>query len=403
MKKILSVLCMLALMATLLVSCDKDHDHVFNKDKWEKDSDYHWHPCTAEDGCSEKGDKEAHDFEVSVDDEGNLINVCKVCKASNKKVSTAPAHEHTFAEKYQNSENFHWLPCTVEGCYEADGKAEHVFGNPEVSYADKKITTKYICVDCGYEKVEEQAVKTEVDNAVSWDDAFKNFKLTNFSMDVYQKYSGQTQHNHCVVTDSAAYYCIPGSREFYTAKNADGSCATYERHDFVKVFTKVEDTSDTYLVGAQTETVLQISFEDNFDKFTYDKATASYVYKGEITSNYYGFDGELNGEIICYDNVVKITDGKISYIEAKYYFPDKEDMPSSELYEASFIYYNIGVSEVEIPQAVIEGKEVALPENAPVNNGTSSSESVTDKGNSSVSESVDKKQENLPDKSENYK
>ena len=361
MKKILSVLCLLALMATLLVSCEKDHDHVFDKNKWAKDSDYHWHPCTAEDDCSAMGDKEEHDFEVTLDENGNLVNVCTVCGARNSKVSTAPEHEHTFAAEYQSSENFHWFPCTVEGCYEMDGKSEHVYGNPEVTYADKKITTKYICVDCGYEKVEEQEVKTEVDNAVSWNEAFKNFKLTNFSMIVEHKYSsGNTHQNHCIVTDNAAYYCIPGSREFYTVKNADGTCSTYGRHGSESVFAKMEDTSDSYLVGAQTETVLQISFEDNFDKFTYDKATASYVYEGEITSKYYAFDGTLYGDLICYDNVVKITDGKISYIEAKYYFPsDSEESRANDT--ASFVYYNIGVSEVEIPVAVIEGKEVALP------------------------------------------
>lgn len=364
MKKILSILCLLALMLTMFASCEEEmHEHIFSKDEWASDSDYHWHPCVAVDGCSEKGEKAAHEFELGVDKDGNVVNICTVCGADNDKVPSAPEHEHTFANEYESSENFHWFPCTVEGCYEMKDKNEHVFGNPEVTYSDKKIIIKSICVDCKYEKIEEQEVKTEVDDAVSWNDAFKNFKLTNFTMNVDVIRETHQQHNHCVVTENSAYYCIPSSREFYTVKNSDGTCTTYYRDGSERVFEKLENMSDKYLVGAQTETVLQISFEDNFDKFVYDKATASYVYDGEIMCKYYSFSGNQVGDIVCYDNVVKITDGKISYIEAKYYFPN---MSTEDTTLASFVYYNIGLSEVEIPQAVIEGKEMEPAQNVEV-------------------------------------
>ena len=364
MKKFLAILCLFALMATMFVSCYEDlHEHMFSKDSYASDSDYHWHPCIGVRGCSEKDEKAEHEFEISVNEEGKAINVCTVCGASNEKVNTALEHEHTFAKEYQSSENFHWFACTYEGCYEMNSKSEHVFGNPEVTYTDKKIVVKSICVDCKYEKIEEQAVKTEVDDAVSWDNAFKNFKLTNFTMNVNYTSGANQQYNHCTVTDTAAYYCIPGSVEFYTVKNADGTCSTYKRGGNDKVFEKLEDTSDSYLVGAQTETVIQISFEENFEKFTYDAVTASYVYDGEIKCVYYDFDGSVKGDIICYNNVVKITDGKISYIQADYTIPAS---PMPEGGKASFVYYNIGISQVEIPQDVIDGKEIPVAENVEV-------------------------------------
>ena len=359
MKKLISIICILTMALTVLASCN-DHEHKFATDKLVSDSDYHWHPCEAKDGCKEKGSKAEHTFEASVDKDGNAVNKCAVCGATNEKVNTAPEHECAFADTYQYSENFHWYPCTQEGCYEMSGKAEHAYGNPEVTYGDGKIITKYTCVDCGCEKTTEEKVDTVVDSAVAWNEMFKNFKFTNFTMDVFFTAENYSRNNHCVVTENSAYYHIGGGREFYTVKNEDGTCTTYYRYD--DKFTRLDDTTDEYLVGAQTETVIQVSFEENFDKFTYDAASASYVCKEEITCQYYDFDGTLNEEPLkCYDSVVKIVDGKISYISAKYYIGDTK--PESG--ESSFIYYNIGISAVTIPQDVIDGKVISNvePEN----------------------------------------
>ena len=355
MKRILSVLCILAMLVGVLSACDL-HEHTFDTENWTHDDDYHWHACTFIAGCNEQSDKTEHDFEVQIDEDGKPVNRCKVCGAVNDKVSTAPEHDHIFDEKLSFGDNFHWYACIAEGCYEMKDKTEHIFGNPEVSYADNKITIKYICVDCGYEKIEEQEVKTEVDDALSWDDAFKNFKLINFTMDVFMVHvNGDQQHNHCVVTETEAYYCIPGGTEFYTVPAGDGTYRTYYRYEEGK-FVILDDTSNEYLIGAQTETVLQISFEQNFDKFVYDAETGSYVCAEVIEATCYGFDGSDYGVIYCYNSVVKITDGKITYIGASYYFDDKD-----EDIDYSFCYYNIGMSSVEIPQSIIDN---AIPESS---------------------------------------
>ena len=355
--KRMTIVGLLVLVLVILTSCGS-HDHVFAADKWEYDADYHWHGCTEQEDCAEQGDKSAHDFEVVINDAGKPINRCKVCSATNENVSTAPQHEHVFAEQISKNNNFHWYECTVSDCFETRSKAEHVYGNPDVTYTDSKIIITRACVDCAYENVEEQVVETEIDNAVSWDNLFKNFKLTNFTMDVHIVHPDGIQNNHCVVTEKAAHYCIPGEggTEFYTVTNADGTCTTYMRNE-ENVFVKLSDTSDQYLVGTQTEAVLSVSFEDNFDKFVYDETTGSYVCKDVIEAISYDFSGEIAEAIYCYNNVVTVTDGKITSISSEYYF-DPDELLEGE--HKSFKYYNIGFSVMEIPQSVIDN---AIEEN----------------------------------------
>lgn len=354
MKKIISMLFVIALTLLTFASCDvPEHEHTF-ADEWKSDADFHWHACTVE-GCTAEDGKAAHTFEVTTDADGKPINKCTVCEATNTDVPTAPEHEHTFAETFSTSDNFHWYACTTEGCFETKDKTEHSFGNPEVTYEDGKITTKYVCVDCGFVKTEEQTVKTEVDDAVSWDEAFKNFELVNFTVEIrFESVKDPTKvHiNNCVITEKDAYYHIPGSVEYYAVTNDDGTCSTYIRYgEDDKPFMLLNDKSDEYLVGAQTETVIRVSFEQNFEKFTYDEATASYVTNEIIDAECFTSEGSVLAVLHCYDSVVKITDGKISYIESKYYF-DEEDL-DEEIF--SFKYYNIGISAVEIPQDVIDG------------------------------------------------
>ena len=348
MKKALFLLA-LAVLLICLVACN-DHEHTFSDSEWANDADYHWRPCTAQAGCTEQHDRTAHDYELYMTTAGGPVYRCTVCGMTKTEMISVPEHEHTYGEALKFDTAYHWVGCTVEGCTEATERFEHAFGNPEVSYADGKIETTYTCVDCGFGKKTEQTVSTEVEGALDWNDAFKNFKLVNFTMDVFFKQGAMTHTNHCVVTENEAYYCIPDANEFYTVPNGDGTYTTYIRGNSKDPFTKLNDTSDTYLIGAQTETVIQVSFEENFDKFTYDKESASYVCKEEIESTFYSFDGKPMGTLVSFNNVVKVTNGAISYIEADYYIGSQ-----SSNYSQSFKYYNIGMSAVEVPQSVIDG------------------------------------------------
>ena len=106
------------------------------------------------------------------------------------------------------------------------------------------------------------------------------------------------------------------------------------------------------LISAQREAVLNISFAENFDKFTYDTASASYKSSSTITAQYYDPDGTPDGELYCINSVVNVVNGRISYIASDFYY-EEEDLEENDL--EHFEYFNIGDSVVVIPQEVIDG------------------------------------------------
>ena len=349
MKKLSALIALGILSASLLIalsSCVPQHEHTFSEE-WTTDSDYHCKKCTVT-GCTQSGEKAEHTFEESADENGNAINVCTVCNEKNELVNTAPEHEHTFADKFSASENFHWYACTTEGCYEQSERADHEFGNPETEYGDKEITLTYTCGICNYEKVETHAVTTQIDNATQWNSAFENFELTNFSMKVYlgNKNSGE-EPRQCIVTDDAVYYCIPESRTFYSEKNADGTYTTYQKNHSLNKYVKLDDTSEKFYVAAHTEPVIRISFANNFDKFVYNAEDGSYRCDTALEAQCTDFNCTEWRTLYCYNNVVRVKDGNIIYIECEYNFDINSEARSY------FIYYNIGSSVLTIPEEVI--------------------------------------------------
>ena len=357
MKKIVSILCVLSLLVVMLASCNSvdtpEHEHKFASE-WTYDTDYHWHACTAVDNCKECGDKAAHTFGQDLDDEGNVINVCTACGYKNDRVSTAPEHKHTFGTEYKYGDNFHWYECTTDGCYETSKSREHQYGNPETSYADSKLTVTYTCVDCGYKKVEVSKIDTEVDNATEWDEVFGNFNLTNFVLDVYMTIDGESQHNHCIVTEDSLYYHIPRGIEMYIVK-VNGEWVGYAKNEYLGASAKYERIEGTQeeleemYKNYSRATVLQISFAENFEKFTYNEETGAYASSEVIVADVYDNDGVVYDHLNCFNSVVKVTDGKILSIYSDYNFDYSDE---NETYR--FVYDNIGIAEVSIPQYVID-------------------------------------------------
>ena len=356
MKRIISLVCLLSMLIVAFASCDLlgigDHEHVFSEE-WTMDSDYHWYACTVNDNCKAYTGRTLHDFAPDLDENGNTVNVCKVCGYKNDRVSTAADHEHTFGTEYTSSDNFHWYECTVDGCYETSKSREHQFGNPETNYVDGKMTVTYTCVDCGFVKSQTSAVDAKVDSSVEWDALFSSFKLTNFTMHVYMTDGVETQHNHCIVSEDALYYHIPDSIEMYIVK-VDGEWVGYRQHEYNvgEKFKSIEGTQDelkTTCENYSRETILQISFAENFDKFVYNEAEGTYTATETITATYYDRSGNPAGELYCFNSVVKVADGEIIYISSSYKFDEAESN-----IQYSFIYENIGISEVSIPQYVID-------------------------------------------------
>lgn len=360
MKKILSlilILCLCIGTVSVLSSCDEGIIHTHSvSDELEYDSDFHWYPCESE-ACNTKIEKEEHSFTLDDSDSDKPVEVCEVCGYEKEVLPEVPEHEHVFKTEYSNSENFHWYACETENCTEMSEREEHSYLAPEITQEPDAIIRVYTCQTCGYSFTDRTEISSVIEGEAAWSQAFDNLELVNFSMRVVMEYHYSEEYNYthineCEITEDSAHYCIPDQTEFYTKRLEDGSCVTYNREnqpkDSTTPFTKLADTSDSYLKGAQVETVLKISFADHYDKFVYNAETGEYTYDGEIEAKAYKFNGEpYDEQIICFNNVVKVADGEIIHIACDYKFGSEEPC------DYSFVYYNIGITEVVIPDSVI--------------------------------------------------
>ena len=383
MKRIITLTSLLLIFVMLFASCDEApdaHRHSFAQE-WSSDTRYHWQECTAE-GCGEQRERGTHDIVTETDGEGKNQKVCGICgyvsqvapdhehtfevrfneeaKAerfcgrcgyvSDEEI-VAPEHEHTFSDKLDANDRYHWYVCTAKDCYETHGRAEHSFGNPETEYADGVMTVIYTCLDCEYVRRDVREVDTTVEDAAEWDNIFENFTLTDFSMYVYTRTEPVLDRGteRFVVTENAVYYCLPDIHEFYSFKNGDGSYSGYGMAQFDQRFVRLSaEEAEKNFAGAIVETAIDVSFEDDFDKFTYDAASAAYISDKLMAGMYYDFDGNPNSMIYLHSSKVRIVDGKVSYISCEFSYGDPNGL------RRTFTYFNIGMSKVDIPQSVID-------------------------------------------------
>ena len=139
-------------------------------------------------------------------------------------------------------------------------------------------------------------------------------------------------------------------------KTSDGKFVTYRRMEYSynlnTPFTKLTDETDYLYKGAKNNTFMHVSFEDNFELFSYDYEKGEYVCSEDISAITYKSDGTVDErKIYCYDITVRIVDGKINYISMNYYFEDE----GRELYLRTLTYENIGMTVVKVPSEVVEG------------------------------------------------
>lgn len=326
------------------------------------DDNYHFRKCT-KDMCKEVTDKAEHDLEVVKDGENSLLK-CSVCGYS--KEYNIEEHEHDFNDEWKNNEKYHWHACSFEGCMEREDKAEHAFGNPEITYTSDSATKKYTCVDCGYEKTETITIETIVSNENAWKDAFANLALINYSMrvDFTRTYNGETfvESNECHIAEDGAYVKWAGGSEYYLMKSEDGTFSNYRSIDkyengerVLLGWVKIDDKTDHDYKDIVTQTVLPFTVEENYNNFEYNEETGSYLSTEEMTFPLYRIDqsGEqqLYATMIAFNAEVRVSDGKIAYISSEYRFPEGDGNSSIKY---SFVFWNIGSSEVALPLEVSE-------------------------------------------------
>ena len=137
-KKLLAVTAaaLSAVFSFSLAACDDGeptggsgtHTHTYSE-QWSYNDTDHWHACTGAD-CDEVTDKAAHTWdngtitaEPTCTAKGEKTYTCTVCSAT--KTEEIATTEHTFSDKWESDETYHWHKCI--NCDEISGKAEHAY------------------------------------------------------------------------------------------------------------------------------------------------------------------------------------------------------------------------------------------------------------------------------------
>ena len=104
------------------VMLNDGHTHTWSQ-SYETNATHHWHVCMVS-GCSEKNGYAEHNFAVGD------------CVCGKKK--PYDGHTHAWSQSYETNDTHHWQSCTVSGCSEKNGYAEHDYSNGDCVCGKKK-------------------------------------------------------------------------------------------------------------------------------------------------------------------------------------------------------------------------------------------------------------------------
>lgn len=141
-RNFLVLLCVFAMIATCLASCDKKPgscEHTFSEN-WASDATSHWHPATCEHG--EIKDSLADHVDA---DENSICDVCQY---------DGMTHTHTFEDEWMSDDTHHWHNATCSHTEEKGDYDLHSDGdiNGVCDYCEAHVHTMNIigrCSGCG--------------------------------------------------------------------------------------------------------------------------------------------------------------------------------------------------------------------------------------------------------------
>ena len=155
-----------------------DHVHTFDTERWDYDTENHWHPATCG-HTDEKKDLGAHVWNDGVvttpateTTEGVKTYTCTVC--GNTKTATIGTldHVHTFdTERWDYDTENHWHPATCAHADEKKDLAAHNWNEGVITKpADYGVEgeKKFTCTVCEYSKTEEIPALGAKDNTISF-------------------------------------------------------------------------------------------------------------------------------------------------------------------------------------------------------------------------------------------
>ena len=132
MKRIISLVLCIAMLALVLVSCGEDaHVHTYNRDEWKSDASNHWYAAACD--CEDAGvmKKAAH---VDSMNDGRC-DICNYLLCNNGANDTEP----TYKTEWSSNDDFHWHDATC-------GHVGHVL---KKAFAAHVYTTGSACDTCG--------------------------------------------------------------------------------------------------------------------------------------------------------------------------------------------------------------------------------------------------------------
>lgn len=344
----LSVLILLSCCSFLYACGEHEHSGI----TYGNDQTHHWYIC---DGCETPFDITQHVFKEELNDDFDIVKTCLECNFSFVDIRVEE-HAHDYSGEYVFNDAFHYVQCAFENCIMQSEKEEHIFGTPEIVQEVNLIIKTYKCEVCDYKKVVETTINSIISGQKEWNDAFNNLTMTNFEM----KVDLGSEIRHCIVTQNGAYINYGDYQICYTQKDENNQWTTYigRRAKQNEAFNwyLIEEKEDLIYSSFVRSATIEIKYVDTFNNFTYNSERGEYLCKDilECKAYYWGDEsGAVATEyrlINCFNNVIKAIDGKISFIQANYYFEDEASYESPY----SFMYYNIGIAEFKIPQTVID-------------------------------------------------
>lgn len=164
MKKKKILLFLPAFFALCFSACNNSngpaHEHTFDNNTWEYDTEYHWHPSSC--GHDVQGSKLRHTFNRSEADptfesDGLITYTCSTCHYSYTEKGQDKL-EHNYSNEWSHNENTHWHACLDAG-FENFKKDEttHTFEDSVTSPTHETGGyTTHTCKVCGYSYIDNE-------------------------------------------------------------------------------------------------------------------------------------------------------------------------------------------------------------------------------------------------------
>ena len=250
-------------------------------------------------------------------------------------------HEHLFESEWTSDAEYHWHACgKKKKCEEQSDSAKHDF------VLETGSTDVYKCSVCGYKKTDDATTSDndskgyKVSDAAEWDSLVGALSFTNFTLEITFTETGFEQTKKITLTESGIHFYEDEWTEYYLMKS-DGVWEGYQKSG--GKFVSLTDDSDMQslynALKAELDSI-SIPLAGNFDKFNYDATEGTYTCQDTLTAT---VDGE---NMYCFNIVLTLTETGVSSLNAEYNFGADTERGYS------LGYYDIGASEVEIPQSV---------------------------------------------------